>query len=239
MKERQERIDKEKALNNLNKTQLLKLAAEYGVSVSKTDDKETIIFQLERCKELTVKDIMKIAFKDKEKISKPQIEISKKAIKKVQTEDVEVEQEIVRTERIKTTIKSKKVSEYEEIILYTLKKFTPLPKKNMSERDIQDQLISKLTMVIPEDKMNWEQRGKSGRADIVVNDKIAIELKLINSPQQLVPLKAQLDEYNKEYKGKIFCYLYDEKRSIKPQIFKVFENDLKRYGIDAEIILKP
>ena len=94
-------------------------------------------------------------------------------------------------------------------------------------------------MVIPQDKVNWEQRGKSGRADIVIDkEKIAIELKLINSPQQLVPLKAQLDEYNKEYK-KIFCYMYDEKRSIKPQNLKEFEKDLKRYGINAEIIVKP
>jgi hypothetical protein len=172
------------------------------------------------------------------KVSKPQVAVSKKAIKKIQTEDVEVEQEITRTERIKTTIKSKKVTEYEEIIFKTLNNFTPIPKRDMKERDIQDQLISKLTVLIPQDKVNWEQRGKSGRADIVVNNKIAIELKLINSPQQLVPLKGQLDDYNKEY-SKIFCYMYDERRSIKPQNRKEFLNDLKRMGINAEIIVKP
>lgn len=236
VKENKERAEKEKALENLTKEQLLELAIDHGISVSKNASKEDMILECAKNKELTVKDIMK-KLKIK-KVTKPQIAVSKKAIKKVQTEDVEVEQEIVRTESIKTTIKSKKVSEYEEIILKTLKIFTPIHKRDMKERDIQDQLISKLTVLIPPDKVNWEQRGKSGRADIVVNDKIAIELKLINSPQQLVPLKAQLDEYNKEYK-KIFCYMYDERRSIKPQNFKEFEKDLKRYGINAEIILKP
>jgi hypothetical protein len=237
VKENKERAAKEKALENLTKEQLLELAIDHGIPVSKNASKEDMILECAKNKELTVKDIMK-KLKTKEKVTKPQIAVSKKAIKKVQTEDVEVEQEIVRTESIKTTIKSKKMSEYEEIILKTLKTFTPIHKRDMKERDIQDQLISKLTVLIPPDKVNWEQRGKSGRADIVVNDKIAIELKLINSPQQLVPLKAQLDEYNKEYK-KIFCYMYDERRSIKPQSFKEFEKDLKRYGINAEIILKP
>ena len=236
VKENKERAAKEKALENLTKEQLLELAIDHGISVSKNASKEDMILECAKNKELTVKDIMK-KLKIK-KVTKPQIAVSKKAIKKVQTEDVEVEQEIVRTESIKTTIKSKKVSEYEEIILKTLKIFTPIHKRDMKERDIQDQLISKLTVLIPPDKVNWEQRGKSGRADIVVNDKIAIELKLINSPQQLIPLKSQLDEYNKEYK-EIFCYMYDERRSIKPQNFKEFEKDLKRYGINAEIILKP
>lgn len=83
-----------------------------------------------------------------------------------------------------------------------------------------------------------QQRGKSGRADIVVDGKIAIELKIINSLTQLFQLKGQLDEYNKEY-TKIFCYLYDERNSISPKSFNEFEKDIKRFGINAAIIKKP
>ena len=234
VKEQKERAAKEKALGNLTRDQLLDLAIEHGIPISKNSSREDMILECAKHKELTVKDIMKKMKTTKE----PKIVASKKLIKKAQTEDVEVEQEITRTERIKTTIKSKKTSEYEEIIFNTLKKFTPVRKKDLKEKDIESQLYQRLTALLPEEKTSMQQRGKSGRADIVVDGKIAIELKMINSLTQLFQLKGQLDEYNKEYK-KIFCYLYDEKNSISPQNFKEFEKDLKRMGINAEIIKKP
>jgi hypothetical protein len=235
IKDSRERGDKERALNNLSKDQLLELAAEHGVSVSKSESKEDVIFHLAHCKELTVKDIMKKTIKK----TKTKEVASRSFKRKVKEEDVEVEQEITRTEKIKTTVRKKtREIKYEIEVSEVLKKFSPVRKKDLKEKDIESQLYQKLTALIPEQKVSMQQRGKSGRADIVVDGKIAIELKIINSLTQLFQLKGQLDEYNKEY-SKIFCYLYDERNSISSKNFNEFEKDIKRFGINAEIIKKP
>ncbi len=236
IQEQKQRADKQKALENLNKDQLLELAAEHGVPVSKSDSKEDMVLSLASCKELTVKDIMKEAIKK----SKTREVVSKSIKRKVKEEDLEIEQEIERTEKIKTTIKKKtREIEYDSEVSKILDNFDIVAKKDMKEKDIEGQLVQALRAIIPKEKVDYQQRGKSGRADIVIGKDIAIELKLISGTSQLMALKGQLHSYSQEY-DKLYVWMYDLNNVLKPQALNKFKTDLNEMGVkNIEVIKRP
>jgi hypothetical protein len=239
VKENREKLEKQKALENLSKDQLLELAIDHGIPVSKSASKEDMILECASNKELTVKDIMR-KLKTREKVFKPQIAVSKKAIKTVQTEDFEVEQEITRTESIKTTVKKKtREIKFEAEVSKILKDFDIVIKKDMREKDIEGQLVQALRVIIPKEKVDYQQISKRGRADIVVGKYIAIELKLITGQSQLMALKGQLHSYSKEY-DKLFVLLCDQNNVLKPQTLDTFKKELKEMNIkNIEVFKKP
>ena len=236
IQEQKERLDKEKALDNLTKDQLLELAVEHGVPVSKSDAKEDMIASLAGCKELTVKDIMKTAIQK----TKTKEVVSKSIKRKVKEEDVEVEQEIERTEKIRTTIKKKtREIEFDTEVSKIVRTFEPIIKKDMKKKDVEGQLVQSLRAVIPKEKVDYQQRGRSGRADIVIGRDIAIELKLINGASQLMALKGQLHSYSKEYE-KLYVWMYDLNNVLKHQTLDNFKKEIAEMGIkNIEVVKRP
>ena len=71
-------------------------------------------------------------------------------------------------------------------------------------------------MVIPKEKVDYQQASKRGRADIVVGKDIAIELKLITGQSQLMALKGQLHSYSRVF-NKLYVLLCDQSNVLKPQ----------------------
>jgi len=236
IKEENERSSREKALMNLNKDQLLELAAENGISVSRADSKETIVYDISKCKDLTIKDIMKKTISKKE----GKAVFNKKISKTIKEENVEVEQEITRTENIKTTVKRKtREVKFEAEVSKTLKNFDIVIRKDMKEKNIEEQLVQALRAIIPKEKVDYQQTNKRGRADIVIGKDIAIELKLITGQSQLMPLKGQLHSYSKEY-DKLYVLLCDQNNILKPQTLDTFKKELKEMNIqNIEVYKKP
>lgn len=236
IQEQKERMDKEKALDNLTKDQLLELAVDHGVPISRGEAKEDMISSLASCKELTVKDIMKKALQK----TKTKEIISKNIKRKVKEEDIEVEQEIERTEKIRTTIKKKtKEIEFDAEVSKIVGNFEPIIKKDMKEKDVEGQLVQSLRAIIPKEKVDYQQRGRSGRADIVIGRDIAIELKLISGSSQLMALKGQLHSYSKEY-DKLYVWMYDLNNVLKHQTLDTFKKELNEMGIkNTEVVKRP
>jgi len=183
---------REKVLWDLTKSQLYELGADYDVPLTKTMSKEEMIEELSKCEKLTVKTIMKRAKRKKRTRTK--------TIRGKVSEDVEVEQEIIRTEKITTRVRKRKISRTEIKIKKELVGFKPIIRKKTKERDIEAQLVQRLQVKFGEDKINYQERARSGRIDIVVDDDYAIELKLLTSPSQLTPLLGQALNYASEYK---------------------------------------
>jgi len=232
----QGRMEREKALNNLNKDQLMELAVDYGIAISREDAKEDIVYKMSRNDKLTVKEIMQKSIRK----TKPKTTISKTIKKRIKEEDLEVEQEIERTEKIKTTIKRKtKEIEFDSDVSKIINNFEIIKKKDMKERDVEGQLVQSLRTIIPKEKVDYQQRGRSGRADIVIGRDIAIELKLISGASQLMSLKGQLHSYSKEY-DKLYVWMYDLNNVLKPQTMDTFKKELSEMGVkNIEVIKRP
>lgn len=121
-----------------------------------------------------------------------------------------------------------------------LKKFSPIiPKRSqIKERDIEVQMVQSLQSKFGNDKVNYQERSRSGRADIVVSDNYAIELKVINTPSQLTTILGQVIVYSKEY-DKVYLWMYDPKRRLKTVDVNKFKKTLVESNVNnVEIIHK-
>jgi len=215
----------------LTKTQLYDLAANYDVPLLKNMSKEEMIEDLSKCDKLTVKTIMNWGKKKPKKRTR--------TTRKIISEDMEMEQEIIRTERITTRVKKRKVSRIETRIKKQLTSFSPIIRKKTKERNIEAQLVQRLQVTIGDEMVNYQERARSGRVDIVVANDYAIELKLITSPSQLTSLIGQAFKYSKEY-PKLFIWLYDVRKTLKRTDIKQFKKDLQDARIrNVEVIVKP
>jgi len=225
------RNERKKVLNDLTKTQLYDLAVDYGVPLSKSMDKEEMVSKLSKCDDLSIKTIMQRASKSYKK--------SMKTTRKRKTEDLEVEQEIVRTERIRTKVTKRKEISYDSVVYKVLQKFDPIVKRNTKERNLEAQLVQALRMTVGSENVDYQQRAKSGRLDIVVGKDVGIELKLVSSPSQFASLQGQLFNYAQEFE-KIYCWLYDCNKSIKLRDLNLFKDNLKKMGLDnVKVIMRP
>jgi len=220
--------DREKVLWDLTKSQLYDLAIDYGVPITKGMPKEDMISELSKCKELMIKDVMKKTRKKRKTI--------KRKTKTTKIEDVEMEQEIIRTEKITTRVKKKSIS-YDKTVKRILTNFDPIIKRKTRERNLEAQLVQSLRAVLDPGVVDYQQRAKSGRVDIAIGSDIAIELKLINSPSQLISLQGQLFNYAQEYK-KLYCWIYDSNKCIKPRDFTKFKKNLKTMSLENVVVIK-
>lgn len=142
---------------------------------------------------------------------------------------------------IKTKIvKPKKQSKtaLERKILRELKSFKPIKRGRFKEKDFEDQLLIWLG-ARGFKNVKYQAQCKSGRVDILIEGKYAVELKLVSSPSALTSLIGQVFSYSKEFE-KVFLIIYDVKGSIRPANIKELELNFKHMNApNIEVIEKP
>jgi hypothetical protein len=129
-----------------------------------------------------------------------------------ETEEMEIEQEITRTEKIKTRVR--KISIIERRIEGILKGYIPTGRIK-SERELELQLAGKLSQALGQEKVETQCRSKYGRVDVVVDKEYAIELKMPSSYSELIRSEGPISHYAEDFK-RVFLYVYDEKKILKP-----------------------
>jgi len=217
---------KRELLRTLKKNDLLNLAMDFEVPVTQMMRKEEIISRLAKNKSLTIKAIMTFS---------KQVKRKSRRKRKFVAEEMEIEQEIVRTERIKTRVR--KVSSIEKKLLKELKEFKPLVRGRFREKNLENQLL--IWLQRPFEKVDYQVPSRRGKVDIVVDGKYAIELKLVSSPSQLHTFLGQIFAYSREYE-KVFLVIYDSRGSIKPANIRELEEFFKEMNVtNVEIIKKP
>ena len=211
----QARTARVKVLRDLNKTQLYELGAEFGVPLTKSMSKEEMIEKLAGRSELTVKKIMRKGLKKSKK-----------------------KRDVLRTKKIVTKATKRKTSVIESKLRKQLNSFNPIIGKRTKERNVEAQLVQRLQAVLGDEKINYQERTRAGRTDIVVANDYAIEIKLMTSPSQLTPLIGQALRYSKIY-SKLFIWIYDVRKSLKKADINRFKTDLKDHLIkNVEVIVK-
>ena len=221
-------------LKTLRKSDLKKFCDEYGVDFDKSMAKDELIDQI-NFSSLSVDTELVTDFFDSIKRKIP------KQFTQIYEEDVEIEQEITRTETIRTEnvkTKVKKTTRTLTKLRSHLKQFKPIVarKKMLKERELEAQMVQSLSAVFGPSKVNYQERARSGRVDIVVANKYAIELKIITSPSQLMAMMGQLMKYSEEY-DKIFLWMYDVRSQLKPKDVNDFKKMTKKASItNLEII---
>jgi len=218
-----------KMLKTLKKSDLIKFCDEYGVDFEKSMTKDELIDQI-NFGGVPLNTELVTDFFDSIKRKIP------KQFSRAVFEDVEIEQEITRTETIRTEkvkTKVKKTTRTLTKLRSHLKQFKPIVtrKKALKERQLEAQMVQSLSAIFGPDKVNYQERARGGRVDIVVDDKYAIELKVINSPSQLTSMVGQVMKYSKEY-DKVFLWMYDIKSQLKTKDVNDFKNMMKQASVD-------
>ena len=225
-----------KMLKTLKKSDLIKFCDEYGVDYQKSMTRDELIDQI-NFSSLSINTQLVTDFFNSIKRKIP------RQFQQVVVEDVEIEQEITRTETIRTEkvkTKVKKTTRTISKLRSHLKQFKPMVsrKKALKERQLEAQMVQSLRPIFGPDKVNYQERARGGRVDIVVDDKYAIELKVINSPSQLTSMVGQVMKYSREY-DKVFLWMYDIKSQLKTKDVNEFKNMMKQASVDnLEIIQK-
>lgn len=221
-------------LKTLRKSDLRKFCDEYGVDFDKSMAKEELIDQI---------NFSSLSY-DTELVTDFFYSIKRKIPKqftRIYEEDIEIEQEITRTETIRTEkikTKVKKTTRTLTKLRSHLKQFKPIVarKKALKERQLEAQMVQSLQAIFSRDKVNYQERARSGRVDIVVDNKYAIELKVITSPSQLTAMVGQVMKYSQEY-DKVFLWMYDIRSQLKTKDVNDFKKMMKRASItNLEII---
>ena len=144
---------------------------------------------------------------------------------------MEVEQEIVRTEKIKTRIRE--VSTIEKKIERTLKNYVPTGKLR-NERELEVSLSARLASVFGHENIQTQAPLEHGKVDIVINREYAIELKMPSTYGELIKSEGPISHYADSFK-KVFFYIYDIKRVLTPTEKKEIA---KKLPSNVEIIVK-
>jgi hypothetical protein len=223
-------------LKTLRKSDLQKFCDEYGVSFEKSMTKNELIDQI-NFSSLSYDTELVTDFFDSIRRKVP------KQFTRIYEEDVEIEQEITRTETIRTEkvkTKVKKTSRTLTKLRSHLKQFKPIVarKKALKERQLEAQMVQSLSAIFNPSKVNYQERARSGRVDIVVDDKYAIELKVVTSPSQLTAMVGQVMKYSQEY-DKVFLWMYDIRSQLKTKDVNDFKKMMKQATVNnLEIIQK-
>jgi len=216
-------------LKTLKKSKLIKFCDEYGVDFKKSMTRDELIEQIDFSSVPINTQLVTDFFNSiKRKIPRQ--------FQQAVTEDVEIEQEITRTETIRTEkvkTKVKKKTQTLPRLRSHLKQFKPMVtrKKALKERQLEAQMVQSLRPIFGPDKVNYQERARSGRVDIVVDDKYAIELKVITSPSQLTSMVGQVMKYSQEY-DKVFLWMYDIRSQLKTKDVNDFKKMMKQASVD-------
>ncbi len=233
MKDRKEAMN---ILKTLRKSDLIKFCDEYGVEFTKSMTKNDLLDQINFSSLPINTEIVADFFESiKRKIPR--------RFTKTVTEDVEIEQEITRTETIKTEqvkTKVKKITKTITKLKSHLKNFKPIIRKRsqFKERNLEVQMVQSLQAAFGTNKVNYQERARGGRVDIVVDDKYAIELKVITTPTQLTGMVGQVMKYSREY-DQVFVWIFDRKSQLKTKDVNEFKKMMKQASVDnLEVLVK-
>ena len=234
IKQRDKAKDRSEARNllkKLKKKELHKYCREWDVEYDKKMTNEELIKEINYNSDLTLEKVENFYYglypsKRKALSITEQVE-----------EDIEIEQEIIRTETIKTKVRksTKTLTKLRSL----LKNFSPITRKQgIKERDLEAQMVSSLRPVLGKDKVNYQERARGGRVDIVVDGKYAIELKVFTSPKQLTDMVGQVMNYSDEYE-QVFVWIYDQQGTTKRKDINDFKGKMKKAKIkNVEVMVK-
>jgi len=231
-----DRRDAMNMLKTLKKSDLSKFCDEYGIDFEKSMNKNEICDQI-NFSGVAINTEIVVDFFDSIKRRIPK-QFSREIV-----EDVEIEQEITRTETIKTEKVKTKVKKTTKTITKLrshLKGFKPIRtrKKQLKERELEAQMVQSLSAIFGTNKVNYQERARSGRVDIVVDGKYAIELKVITSPSQLTGMVGQVMKYSREY-DKVFVWIYDSRSQLKTKDVNEFKKMMKQASVNnLEVLVK-
>lgn len=233
IKDRREAL---KMLKTLKKSELKKFCDEYGIDFDKSMTKDEFIDQIKFSGVPINTEVVVDFFKSIKR------KIPKQFLKTV-VEDMEIEQEITRTETIRTEKVKTKVKKTTKTITRLrshLKDFKPIVRKKsqFKERDLEVQMVQSLQAAFGTNKVNYQERARSGRVDIVVDSKYAIELKVVTSPTQLTGMVGQVMGYSEEF-DRVFVWIYDRRSQLKSKDVNDFKKKMKRASVDnLEVLVK-
>jgi len=230
-----DRSNARKMLKTLRKSDLIKFCDEYGVNFEKSMTKNELLEKID-FSSVPLNTELVLEFFDSIKRKIP------KQFSQAIVEDVEIEREITRTETIRTEKVKTKVKKTTRTITKLrshLDQFRPIVsrKKTLKERDLEAQMVQSLKALFGTNKVNYQERARGGRVDIVVDDKYAIELKVINSPSQLNGMVGQIMNYSEEY-DMVFLWMYDIKSQLKTKDLDNFKAKMKKAQVENLKVIK-
>jgi len=230
-----DRSNARKMLKTLRKSDLIKFCDEYGVNFEKSMTKNELLEKID-FSSVPLNTELVLEFFDSIKRKIP------KQFSQAIVEDVEIEREITRTETIRTEKVKTKVKKTTRTITKLrshLDQFRPIVsrKKTLKERDLEAQMVQSLKALFGTNKVNYQERARGGRVDIVVDDKYAIELKVINSPSQLNGMVGQIMNYSEEY-DMVFLWMYDIKSQLKTKDLNNFKAKMKKAQVENLKVIK-
>jgi DNA (cytosine-5)-methyltransferase 1 len=138
-----------------------------------------------------------------------------------------------------TTPISPRTSSDLESLRSHLEDFIPIRGKTESfnEKQLEDQLYQYLSAIYGKDRVGYQVTSRSGRVDIVLDDKYAVELKVIRGPN-LIMIIGQIIKYSKEYTW-VLLLMYDKYGKLKPSNIKEFEETMRQASVkNLDILIK-
>jgi hypothetical protein len=114
-----------------------------------------------------------------------------------------------------------------------LKGFRPIVtrRKALKEKQLEAQMVQSLCAIFGSDKVNYQERARGGRVDIVVDERYAIGLKVMSSPSQLTSMVGQIMKYSKEYQ-RVFLWMYDIRSQLKTKDVNEFKKMMKQASVN-------
>jgi len=119
-----------------------------------------------------------------------------------------------------------------------LKSFRPISSKNYNESALEAQLYQYLLQAFPNRTIAYQSSAKSGRVDLVIDKKWAIELKLASSKKQLETAFLQFIKYAEEF-DYLFVLVHDVNKKLQKSDVKTLIKECKksgRYNVDFIIV---
>ena len=105
-------------------------------------------------------------------------------------------------------------NEFVHALKNKLKSFRPVVTRNYNESVFEGQLYQYLGQAFPKSNVAYQSNAKSGRVDIVVDKKWAIELKLASSKKQLETSFLQFLKYAEEFEC-LFVVVHDVNKKLQ------------------------
>jgi len=164
------------------------------------------------------------------KIDEKKIENIIKSNDVITSDSNNVDTKVIKNNSKKT---KKRDSNYEYLnkLRKSLKDFKPIETKKGSynESVLEAQLFQQLSVQFGKENVKFQAPSKSGRVDLLINNKYAIELKLASSKKQLESAFLQFLNYAKEYEN-LFVLIHDINKKLQNNDVKKFKKQFYEIG---------
>ncbi|MBT4722209.1 hypothetical protein HOB30_00440 [Candidatus Falkowbacteria bacterium] len=111
-----------------------------------------------------------------------------------------------------------------------LSAFRPVPQKKYNESAFEAQLYQTLNQAYKTRNIAYQSSAKSGRVDLVIDNRWAIELKLASSKKQLDIAFRQFLKYAEEFEY-LFVLVHDTNKKLQKSDITGLSNDFKKIGL--------